>query len=672
MTKGNSINHNLRLFLLAMVALGAMAALWIGFSRFKIESNPRHRNIELVSDWVQVQQMSALTGISLDSMLQDLKAHGITSVAVGEDTVAGLRDDGFLTIEADPTPEGGARTIVSSFNTDLLNRVQEHLTHKLRLKTPLETAKSKEGNPAFIWPGSFEQIRAFNVGLPPAEVARLRSAGLGVIARIVNYPAADPANIEWSLHNLSRMGVQKVIFGGEEVLGFQAQTKTTAELLQREGLTYGSVEFSKQRGDEDLTRLLKGQYLRVHSITPDEMKKLKPAEMVERYVRGAEERNIRLALVRFIPYVTKDGWQDQLTFLDGISRGVRGARLSIGPAKVMEPVAVPVAARWIIGVGLAAAVAWGLTLLVPLDEGLVFLVFAGLSVVHVGLLVGTAQIGRKLIALEAAIVFPTVAMLVLYGFVRYRLREQIGFNALGAYLATSLGSLLGAVYVVGLLSSREYMVKAQQFVGIKGAHFLPLLILGIVFSLDFVTDHRTLREMTGDARKKIRDVLAEPILVWQLIAVGFGLIALALLLLRTGNDPGVGVSPMEMRFRALLDRVLYVRPRTKEFLIGHPALVLGLFWAGSQIRRKASTAPAWALSRGGLVVLLLVGAIGQVSLVNTFCHIHTPLAISLIRIFNGLWIGALLGVALFRLLPKARVKAGLSAPREATVAVRGR
>jgi hypothetical protein len=42
-----------------------------------------------------------------------------------------------------------------------------------------------------------------------------------------------------------------------------------------------------------------------------------------------------------------------------------------------------------------------------------------------------------------------------------------------------------------------------------------------------------------------------------------------------------------------------------------------------------------------------VGIIGQVSLLNTFCHIHTPLMLSLTRDLAGLALGALIGVALF-------------------------
>src|SRR5262249_39008283 len=95
------------------------------------------------------------------------------------------------------------------------------------------------------------------------------------------------------------------------------------------------------------------------------------------------------------------------------------------------------------------------------------------------------------------------------------------------------------------------------------------------------------------------------------------------------------------------DQVL-VRPRTKEFLVGHPALIVAL--------------ALWALARGRawIVPLLCVGAIGQESLVNSFCHLHTPIALTLARTWNSLWLGSLIGLAVLPLVvsPRRRAKRG--------------
>ena len=103
--------------------------------------------------------------------------------------------------------------------------------------------------------------------------------------------------------------------------------------------------------------------------------------------------------------------------------------------------------------------------------------------------------------------------------------------------------------------------------------------------------------------------------------------------MRTGNE-SAAVSAWELALRARLDDLLAVRPRTKEFLIGHPLMLLLLFLG----------------YRDKYLPILAIGIIGQVSLVNTFAHIHTPLVISLVRTFNGLWLGIILGLLLIGLV----------------------
>jgi len=47
-----------------------------------------------------------------------------------------------------------------------------------------------------------------------------------------------------------------------------------------------------------------------------------------------------------------------------------------------------------------------------------------------------------------------------------------------------------------------------------------------------------------------------------------------------------------------------------------------------------------------------------VSGLNTFCHIHTPVAISLLRTINGIIVGGLLGLLLYWLLRNAPGREG--------------
>ncbi len=53
---------------------------------------------------------------------------------------------------------------------------------------------------------------------------------------------------------------------------------------------------------------------------------------------------------------------------------------------------------------------------------------------------------------------------------------------------------------------------------------------------------------------------------------------------------------------------------------------------------------------------MTIGAVGQTDIVNTLCHFHTPVALSLERVLVGLVAGGILGAVLWAavsmLLPK--------------------
>jgi len=104
-----------------------------------------------------------------------------------------------------------------------------------------------------------------------------------------------------------------------------------------------------------------------------------------------------------------------------------------------------------------------------------------------------------------------------------------------------------------------------------------------------------------------------------------------MLLFRSGNF-GLPVFGPEVRLRQALEDLLVARPRTKEFLIGHPALVLAAGAAALRLR-------AW------VVPLAMVGAVGQAGLINSFSHIHTPLVLVVLRTLYALLIGSVLGAA---------------------------
>jgi hypothetical protein len=103
-----------------------------------------------------------------------------------------------------------------------------------------------------------------------------------------------------------------------------------------------------------------------------------------------------------------------------------------------------------------------------------------------------------------------------------------------------------------------------------------------------------------------------------------------MLLARTGNI-NLPLAGAEQQVRSVLENLLVARPRTKEFLIGYPALVV------------AGVAASLGWRRVGLA-FALAGTIGTAGAINSFSHLHTPLVYTVWRTGNALLLGAALAV----------------------------
>jgi len=191
----------------------------------------------------------------------------------------------------------------------------------------------------------------------------------------------------------------------------------------------------------------------------------------------------------------------------------------------------------------------------------------------------------------------------------------------------SLWSLAAGSAIAVLFYHPDFVQRLDGFFGVKLAYALPLFLITVYFFPDLLDfDHWRERWQRAPAGRKL-----------LMIAGGLGVAAVAALLaMRLGNHPWLKVSAWELDLRDRLEVILGVRPRFKEFLIGHPLLILGL--AGRRFSgAEGKSWPEWCI---------VAGSLGQLSIINTFCHVHTPLAVSAARSLHGLWMGAGLGVLL--------------------------
>lgn len=630
-----------------LLLMGTIASLAAVVQRWRVEVS--NRMVSLVLDGDQLLQAAADTGFSFGYLLQQMKQAGATAVALNEQTVEDLLLSGQVSWELYPKFPAPILRASSEAVVQRLHRmvagIAPQTTFWRTVYTPsrkklLDTLKARPGVLVYSYtdtggavgfsapmsPAAFLQVR---VGIDPQLARQVRGAGLTVVARPTNSLMLTPRHLQRSLATAKQAGAAMVIFSGEEVLGYRALLPHTAQAIRQQGLLYGSVEFGKQKGDERLSRLLLDRTVRVHSVSVAEMATLSPAELVDRYTRAVRERNIRVCYVRLPGSLGEEPLSAATMFLRQLRQELQASGYAVGSARPFPAPEVP-PWLWLVAGGSAGTAAWLVaTRMFALRrwESLAVIWF----VVGAALALAGGETGRKLCALMAAMAFPVLGFVVAD---HLRPHRSPLWYALYTFGQMSLWSMAGGLHVAALLASLPFLVKVNQFAGVKLAHLMPLILVSWAYALGVFTASGG-REVLERARHLWQRMVSLPITVGAVVAGGVALVVLVLLLMRTGNEPGIGVSGLEMKMRALLEQYLPARPRTKEFLLGHPALVAALAIAASGGARWLS------------VLLLLVGAIGQASIVNTLCHIHTPLSLSLPRILIGAVLGAIIGVLAF-------------------------
>jgi len=620
-----------RLVLSLILIVSLVASALVGVQRLKVES--RNRAVDVVIDYNEVAQVVAGSGMSPIDVLRRLKSAGVTGVAVTEQTMRDLIANGLV------IPYGGQRFAVSGeVVSEVTNRLCMILANgRDRVKsTPVAGAGYSYLTIHEDLP--MDYIEELPVGFSKQAIEQVRAAGLEVVGRIINYAGATPRAIDSIIADTQALGIRKVVFMGDQVLGYRGATKATALAIRRNDLLFGRIEFAKQKGELDIAKRVPDKMLVVHSITQNEMPTLNAVSIADRFRKAVRERGVRMVYVRMLETASGDLVEANADYISLVAKDIRAAGYTIGGSHPLGEVTAPTYLRALAGAGVGAGTILLLLTIVDLSTfAFVFWSIAALIICSGLPVVG--DIGQKAVALLSAFVFPMFAVLA-----AVRSAPQSPTPAQAVFIRSLLRlvaavalTVAGGVLVVGLLSSREYMLRVEQFAGIKVAQVVPILMLTLLFAGNVAWSSDVWDEQKRKLFNSLRNLFTNPILMWQAIGLVVVLAIIGIMVARSGNEAGLEVSTFELKVRALLDRVMFVRPRTKEFLVGYPALVLGITFALRGRRR-------WAAP------LLVLGSIGLVSALNTFCHIHTPLAVSTLRSLNGLIAGGVIGLIVYTVL----------------------
>lgn len=614
-----------------LLAIGVIGAAWALSHRYKVETN--NRAVEIAVDYSETAKLAGAANVTVTEALSRLKEAGATSLAVQQPTVSDLVASGQISIR-------------KANGTILTGSSQDAYQALIGSNIPTEVARPFVTLPdvGSAWElrvkAAPEYVLAMPVDIPQEAFDAAKEADLAVVARLCNYPGVSLAGMEKTMSRLEQEGVRTVIFAGDEVLGFRGAIHDVSDALKKHELVFGSVEFARQKGDQKLSEKMMPSVVRVHSITAAEMGALDQTTAVERLVKASKERNIRLLYVRMFDFGDAGLLESNVDYVKSISAGLMAEGMGVKEAHPFTDPGVPVPAMAMMAIGVAAGIMLLFVSIVRFSTKLVLVAFILIALLFVGMVLSGIPLGVKLVALISAIAFPALAVIsAAQGTPESSSSTSLRvfmWEAAGRFMGVVAVSSAGGMIIAGLLAQERFMLRVDQFAGVKLAHMLPIIVVAFVLAAGVGWGAATWREQIERINNSIKRLAAQPVLIGHSVLALIVLVMIGMLLARSGNEPGVGVSGLELKFRSILDTVLFVRPRTKEFLVGHPALFLGI-------------TAALGGRRGWAALLLVIGTIGEVSVVNTFCHIHTPIATSVLRAAIGSVLGLALGIVLLLL-----------------------
>ncbi|MEC0175621.1 DUF5693 family protein [Paenibacillus favisporus] len=637
-----------RKWLWILVVLGIIAAIPVIYDRYRTESSSN--NVELVYNYrglVETASYQAHPEEYLQQQLDQLKAAGVTSMAMFESTLDDFKksrrimmfnagDVASMTKSVIPTNDNYTYILFTNEeNAGRLSPLIEDTFTGIGIGVkPWEF----NGQKGLILETSPEDAVLKPMQPDPIAFEMLRSKGFNIVPRMSDSLPYNQEAMDKLLAYYQANGVKRVLFEGDSVKGFNDNEDMNslqgfANLLNQYGIGIAAIENLKQpqKGLSKLAYDTDYNVARLYSLSDRDAAALSPETIADRFALATKDRNIRMLYINVAPSrnVTK------ATITDSVDNIVKTLQEPGNAIKQMENNGFKMGQagafhiydsagqryfKMVVVLGGVAFVALLVSYFIP---ALTLIAFVLGLIGSAGLYVLKPTLFEQALALLVAISAPTIAVLLAVRKLNEMNAANAGLtsgrrlaHAVVTYIKTAIISMSAIPFVIALLNNITYSLVLNQFRGVSLLHLAPIGLIAI-----YVVLYRG-----GKPLQQIGKLFRTPItLTWVVAAGVIGVLGLYYLS-RTGN--GGSVSSIEMTLRTILENTFHVRPRNKE-LVAHALFLLGIFVS---------------LRYRNVVYLMIFAVIGQLSMVDTFAHIHSPMKISFVRDLLGLGLGFIFGL----------------------------
>lgn len=615
-----------KMIISSLIILSLLICVFVGVKRVNVESE--YKDIQIAIRYNDLLNIAKQTNEPLEVVLKKFKDLGANALFVRENTVLPASGTDFMNLK-----EQGRATVYEGYELEKLYPESDNIKranfyieaydqeafdliyNNLTLKGISAYKVEIDGQDYIELTVPVSILTSLGVGYNYQDLQTAADLGYVILPQVKSWDHTSEESIVSFVEQIESIpNLGSIYFADSMVV--EPGNAQIIEMVKRYGL--GFVEFfsEKQKGFGSLAKASSDNGTafgveRLHTVTDAQVKQYSTDELMDRYMLALTERNLRVFLFK-MPN-TLDIQKDA-EFLATNVQTFKTLAESKGYTLVdtITPYNLP-SGNYILSIlaGVAAILMFVL-LLDRMGMAKVGYVLALLGLIgYAGLLKLSPNLGLKLMALFGAVVFPTYGVVSILEGDNRSIKQTIL-----AFLKVSLISFGGALTIIGTISRTSFGLGIDIFAGVKIAMLLPIVL---VIVIAYYQRH-------GLNIDYYKDLLNHKVTYLALGLLGIAAVILLIYTSRTGNTGSI--SGFELAFRQFLDTTLGVRPRTKEFLIGHPAMMIMLYYGYKE----------------KYIPLLVLGIIGQISLVNTYAHIHTPIMISLIRSAYGIAFGLIIGI----------------------------
>ena len=364
-----------------LVALAVICSFTLWGQRLQSEAD--YKQVQMVVNYNDILALANGNQMSQEELAAQLQARGVSAVLFKEWSLGDLANNGQVALQLGATikntnfysqvspelPINEATLYVAILDSSVAEQVEKHTLLKVAGAAYYPGQVPVITVPVMVPTGDSEvstimtKIKDIGVGFYWDGIERMAAQGFYTVPQLRSWDNPTDESLRAVTDEIKAMpNLGYLLFNDKELPGYPESVRTLADLL-KDGdgntlVTIGSIEFSDQKGLNQLGILLHKDLIRLHTISNNEMSKFEPDTALDRWMLAARERNMRSLLVRFFD-ITSPGTalQENLEYLESIQQGLLASGFELDqPYEKPASIDAGNLVLYLLGIGVAAGV----------------------------------------------------------------------------------------------------------------------------------------------------------------------------------------------------------------------------------------------------------------------------------------------------------------------------